>query len=141
MEVEVNIWGIIAAVVVSMVVGYIWYAKPVFGKEWMKLAKINEKQAKEGSGVAMLGMIFFAFVLAHVLATLTFIVDYFYGDDLTYLQSALMTAVLVWLGFMLYVSMTLSLFEQRGSRLTLINVGNQLATILAMAATIGVIGL
>jgi len=41
MSVDINYWGVLLAGVSSMVVGFIWYARGVFGKTWGKLAGIK----------------------------------------------------------------------------------------------------
>jgi len=132
---------VLAAAVSAMVVGSIWYAKPVFGADWMKLAKINEKKSKEDAPVAMFAMFVFAFIAAYVLAFFTFVVGYFYATELSYMGAAFMTALLVWLGFLLYSVVPGGLFEQKPARLTLINAGNSLATFLVMALVLGWVGL
>jgi hypothetical protein len=139
-DVDVNVWGVLAATVAAMVIGSVWYSSSVFGREWAKLAKISRQKAKKDAPVAMLGMAFFAFIAAYVLAHLTFIVDYFY-DGLTYTNAALITALLVWLGFILYSTLPAGIFEQKPARLSLINAGNNLISILVMAVVIGWIGL
>ena len=49
MEVTVNLWAVLAAMASSLVVGSIWYARPVFGNTWMRLAKIDP--SKDGGSV------------------------------------------------------------------------------------------
>ncbi len=40
----IRIWlAVVLAAVSSMVVGFIWYAKPVFGNRWMRLSGIKEE--------------------------------------------------------------------------------------------------
>jgi hypothetical protein len=48
MDVQVSAAGVILAAISSMAVGSIWYAKPVFGNIWIKLAKVktNDDQGK-----------------------------------------------------------------------------------------------
>ena len=36
-NVDINIWAVIVAAIVNMVVGSFWYSKSLFGKEWAKL--------------------------------------------------------------------------------------------------------
>jgi len=140
MDVDINVWGVLAATVAAMFVGAVWYAKKVFGEDWMKLAKINEKKAQEQAPVAMFGMFVFAFISAYILAFVTYLVFYFY-TDLSYMGAAFMSGLLMWLGFLLYSTVSNGLFEQRPARLTLINAGNQIVTMLAMALALGLVGL
>ena len=46
----VNIVALVVAALASMVVGWLWYSPVLFGKTWMRLAKI--KKGKDNSGMA-----------------------------------------------------------------------------------------
>jgi len=46
---HVNIWSIIVASVVAYVIGALWYSPVLFGKEWMRLKGISEKDITEES--------------------------------------------------------------------------------------------
>ena len=67
---EINIWGVLAAALLSMVLGFIWYG-PLFGKKWMEIigaTGINAEKRKEmQKGAQKLYAISFA--LAFVQAT------------------------------------------------------------------------
>ncbi|MEK7471695.1 MAG: DUF1761 domain-containing protein [Patescibacteria group bacterium] len=136
MEVEVNIWGVLGAFVASMVVGSIWYAKPVFGRTWMKLVGLSDKQMKAGGFKPFVKMVPAALLQAFVLAHATFLSAYFFTDS-SWMESALSTAFWMWAGFQLTAFMTHDAFEQRPTKLTVINAGNQLFTLLAMGLVIG----
>ncbi len=139
MTVEVNYLGVLLAAVSSMVVGGIWYAKPVFGDKWAKLVNLSEKDMQKGA-VKALGLTFLiSLVTAYVLAHVTYLSNQFFGND--YLQDAVTTAFWLWLGLTAGRMLTHDLFEQRSSKLTLMNLGNELVTLLIMGATIGVVGL
>ncbi len=47
-----------------MVVGAIWYAKPVFGERWRQLVNVDEDRAKKEAPLVIAG----AFVLAVTMA-------------------------------------------------------------------------
>lgn len=140
MDVEVNFLGVFAAVVAAMIVGSVWYHKAVFGKEWMKLAKIDEKKAQKEAPTAMLTMLFLAVLAAYALAWLTFAVGYTMEEE-SYLVAAVQTAMMVWVGFVFYAQVSNSVFEQRPQRLRTLNVGNSFVTFLAMGLAIGLVGL
>src|SRR5262245_20359716 len=97
MEVEVNYWAVFLAAVSSMVVGSIWYAKPVFGNMWIKLAKMDEKKMKSMGWMVMVWTFLLSLLTAYVLAHVTFLSNSFFGNS--FLQDALSTAFWVWLGF------------------------------------------
>jgi hypothetical protein len=139
MEVEVNIWGVLAASVVSMVVGGIWYSKGVFGKTWAALEKIDEKKAKDGAMKALAGMLVLSLVMAYVLAHITYLSNFFYADN-SFTTSGVMTALWVWVGFVLPTTASNSLFNQKPWKLSAIHAGNWLVTLVGMGLVIGLIG-
>lgn len=139
MDVEVNIWGVLAAFVASMVIGSVWYSNSVFGKDWRKLAKLDAKKEKADMPKAMGIMVVMSLLTAYVLAHVTYLSFTFF--DYSFLSSALQTAFLMWLGFVFTGVVMMGAFEQRPMKLTAINLGNSLVTFLAMGAAIGLVGL
>lgn len=139
MDVEVNWLGIILATAASMVVGYIWYARPVLGSTWLKIVKLDEKRMKEQMPRTMIVAVLTSFVTAYVLAHVTFLSYVFFNES--YLSSALTTAFWLWLGLVAARFLVHDAFEQRPVKLTYLNIGNELATLLAMALVIGIVGL
>lgn len=53
---SINNWAVLVAALASMVIGYVWYAKPVFGTRWMMYTGMTDDKAKQGAGMALLGM-------------------------------------------------------------------------------------
>lgn len=96
MEVSVNWLAILLAGLSSLVVGSIYYAKPVFGGLWIKLAKLDEKKMAQNSVrpivIATLMSLVAAFVIAHVAA----ISKEFFGSS--ELSAGLSSAFWLWLG-------------------------------------------
>lgn len=138
MEVEVNILAVLLAAVASMIVGSIWYARPVLGATWMKLVKLDEKKAKDGALKAMSLAFAMSLLLAYVLAHVTFLSNEYFGGS--FFMSAITTAFWLWLGIALTRTVTHDAFENRPLKLTAINSANQLLTMLAMGAVIGWLG-
>ena len=67
-EVSLNYWAILSSVAISMVVGYVWYARPVFGRTWMNLIGKMEEELKKASGASMGLALPIAFVASYVMA-------------------------------------------------------------------------
>jgi hypothetical protein len=136
MNVEVNYLAVLLAALSSMVVGFVWYAKPVFGAMWMKLAKIDAGKMKPGSSI---GPIVSTFVLslltAYVLAHVTYLAHVFFQNS--FMQDALSTAFWVWLGFVMTRIMVHNMFEQKPGKLNLLAVGHEFVTIMLMGLIIG----
>ncbi len=135
MDAQVNWLAIVLATVASMVVGFVWYAKPVFGEVWGKLVGLDEKKMQQGAGIAIIQALVASFVTAYVLAHITYLSYVFFQD--TYIEAALATSFWVWLGFSATTIVTHNAFEQRRKKLTLLTLGNQLATLLVMGFIIG----
>jgi hypothetical protein len=138
MNVEVNWLAVVLAALSSMVVGSIWYAKPVFGSAWMKMVGLDDKKAAEGAAVALGLTLVVSFVTAYVLAHVAFLSNNYFGNS--FLQDSLTTAFWMWLGFTAARFLTHDLFEHRRKKLTLMNIGNEFVTIMVMGLIIGLLG-
>ncbi|MDB5170203.1 MAG: hypothetical protein JWN82_599 [Candidatus Saccharibacteria bacterium] len=136
MDVEVNYLAVLLATVAAMVVGYVWYNPKVFGNAWIKLAKIDPKASNMtwSMGSALVGSFLMAFVLAH----LTFLANSFYNNEFIY--DALLTGFWVWLGFQFLRPFMHDQFNQRRKKESLIHMGNDFVTIMVMALVIGLLG-
>lgn len=135
MEVEVNLLAVLFAAVSSMVVGMIWYAKPVFGGEWQGLVKLSDKEMKDWAPFALAVAFVSSLIMAYVLAHVVYLSNSFYQNS--FLQDSLMTALWIWLGFQGLRTFMQDQFERRRKKLSIINAGCELATIMTMGLIIG----
>lgn len=140
MNVDVNWLGVLVASLSGMVVGSVWYSKGVFGVVWAKLAKVDldsektKKSAPRAIAIAVLMSVLTAYILAHVAALSK---SYF---GVSPLEAGLSTAFWLWLGVSATTVFTHDIFEQRPLKLSLLTVGNQLATMMLMGLVIGLFG-
>lgn len=138
MEVNVNWIAVVAAALSTMVVGMIWYAKPIFGNAWIKLAKLDvKKMEKDGGTKAILVTLLVSFLSAFVLAHVAFLAHDYFNNS--FLQDALTTAFWVWLGFTAARFITHDAFEGRPAALTLLNIAHEFVTFMVMALVIGLL--
>jgi hypothetical protein len=137
MEVQVSGVGIVLAVVSSMVVGSVWYAKPVFGKTWMKLVGLTDKDFKEMNWTPMVFMVLRAVTTAYLIAYLAFVANTFYGNS--FLQDSLKLGAMLSVLIVPVMAMH-DLFENRRKKLSLINGAHEFVTIMIMALVIGLVG-
>lgn len=137
MDVIINYWAVLAAAAASMVVGAIWYSPGVFGKTWMRLAKVKpDSKISNMQTTIMYGGTFVASaVTAYVLAHVAFLSNQFF--DNSFLQDTLSTAFWLWLGFTAARIFVHDTFEGRRKKLTLLTAGHELVTIMVMALIIG----
>lgn len=138
--VEVNYIAVLLAALSAMVVGAVWYTPAVFGKAWMRLAKIKPNQEINGMQMARLYGVAFvvALVTAYVLAHVAYLSNQFFGS--TFMQDALTTGFWLWLGFTAARLLMHDMFEGRPGKLTFLNVAHEFVTVMAMALIIGAIG-
>lgn len=139
MDVQINYWAVLAATASSLVVGTIWYAQAVFGKTWIKLAKIDMSKNRGSVAKPISITIVVSFITAYVLAHVTYLSNQFFHHS--FLQDALATAFWVWLGFTAARFITHDAFEGRPYKLTSLNLGCELVTFMIMGLLIGVIGI
>ena len=138
MDVQINYWAVVLATVSSMVIGSVWYAtKHAMGREWMRLSK-NSNKVERSLGSSLTVAALMSLLLAYVLAHLTYISYQFFGGS--FMSNALKTAFWLWLGIAFSRTLVHDSFEGRPYKLTAINTGNMLVTMLVMALIIGGLG-
>ncbi len=138
MDVDVNFLAVLLAMASSMVVGSTWYARPVFGNVWAKLAKVDMSKDRGSVAKPIIATMIVSLITAYVLAHTAFLSNQFFGNS--FLQDALTTAFWMWLGFTAARFITHDAFEGRPVKLTAINIGNEFVTIMLMGLIIGLIG-
>lgn len=139
MDVQVNMWGVLAATVSAMVVGSIWYSPIAFSNTWARLAKIDTSKKNVNIWKPLLLTAIVTLLSAYVLAHVSYLAHQFFQNS--FLQDAVSTAFWMWLGFFASRLITHDVFEGRPAKLTLITIGSELVTFLVMGLMIGVIGL
>lgn len=140
MMVEVNYLTVFLAAVASMVVGFLWYSPILFAKPWMKEMGLTDKHMKDAQSKMgkMYALSFvFSFVTAYVLYHVVTMGAYF--TQTSGLNPALQGAFWSWLGFIMPVQATDVLFGGKSWKLFYINTGYQLAALLAMGVTFGLV--
>jgi len=140
MNVEVNFMAMILAAVSSMAIGFLWYSPMVVGTQWMKLkgyTKESLRRAQSEMGklyaLSFVVAIVTAFMLSHVMA----LSENFYGYPK--LQTGITTAISMWLGFIMPVQMTSTIFGEKKWALFGIDTGYQLASMLTMGIVLGLL--
>ena len=139
--VDVNYLAVLIAAVVSMALGFLWYGPYILGKQWMKergftAASMKEAQSEMGKwyAVSFVVLLVTAYVLSHVMV----LSENYFGYPM--LQTGLTTAFWMWLGFVMPVQLTATIFsEKRNLTLFGIDTGYQLVSLLAMGVVIGLL--
>lgn len=122
-SVDIHGAAVIAAAVINMVIGMVWYSKALFGNQWAKLTgrKLEDMGGGgKGYAIAGVGALVQAWVLVH------FVV--YAGSD-TFMKGAA-TGAWLWLGLVAVTMATGYIFENRSWMLWKINVGYFLLVLL-----------
>lgn len=140
MNVEVNYLGVLLAGVASMVVGFLWYSPMLLGKPWMKLMGYTEEGLKKAQkemgklyGLSFVISLITAYVLSHVM---TLSENFFHYSRLS---TGVITAFWMWLGFVMPVQMTGTIFGDKKWKLFKINTGFQLVSLVLMGIVLAMV--
>lgn len=69
---EFNFYAVLAATLVNLVIGFIWYNPKVFGTIWMRESGMTEEKAKQGNMLKIFGLtILYSFMMAFMMSALT----------------------------------------------------------------------
>jgi hypothetical protein len=138
MNIEVHWIAILVSAVVSMIVGFMWYGPMLFGKVWMKEKKYSVQSMKKAQqemgkwyGLSFVASLVTAFVLSHVM---TLSVNFY---QYPMLSTGVNTAFWMWLGFIMPVQLTATIFGDKNWKLLKIDTGYQLASLLGMGVVLG----
>lgn len=122
--------AVLAAAVLSFLIGGAWYSPILFGNAWMRAAGISEERVRQ----AKMGQVFgFAALASLVMA---FNLAAFIGPKAS-LSFGLFAGFATGFGWVAMALGVIYLFEQRPLRLWAINAGYQVVSFTLMGAVIG----
>ena len=113
----VNAVAVLAAGVLSMVLGFFWYAPAVFGRLWMKESGLTEKDIKSGPGTGYLLSFAVSLIMAVAMSILAN-----YGGTRTVL-GGLKLGALVGLGIVATSFAANYIFSKKSLKLYLVDAG------------------
>ena len=129
--VPINWLAVLAAVVIRMVVGGLWYSPLLFVKPWQALTGVTPETMRSGLGKAIALDLVMSLLMAIALATIL---------GLAHISGWLDGAVVgawAWVGFVLATQLPLMTYENRPLKLVAINTGAILLALLLMGALLG----
>ena len=129
--IAVSWWAIIIAAVVKFLIGWGWYAPPVFGKRWQALSGLKMDDMS-GLAPAIVVQLIGDLVMAYILAR--FILHY----GAPGLIGGALIGFMAWLGFVATIMVGSIFYEKKPPMLIAINAGYQLVGIVVMGAILGV---
>lgn len=117
--------------VASMGIGFVWYSKALFGKEWMRLVGMSENADKSGMGMIFTKVFILTLVSAYVLS-----IFIHYAGAYSLMNGA-KTGLWAWLGFILPTGFANHQFTKKPMKLFLIDTGHFLVAYMVMGAILG----
>lgn len=127
----VNNWmGMMLASLAAIGVAIIWYAPPVLGNTWQKLAGVKDKDLKKRFGAKSLVTLILIFVTAFVLKRF-----YVITNPQT-LFEAMKVVVWIWLGFIVTYVVAGGNFEKVPYKLMAVDLVGQLLILMAMGSVL-----
>jgi hypothetical protein len=135
---SVNWLAVIVCVVVSMIIGSVWYHPKVFFTMWWKgIGKTGRPGDTGGNQGMMWGLTVLASVVEAVaMAFMVKTVGGLMPGGVTWL-TGLSTGFMLWLGFVAPTNLVNKLFAGFGLKVWAIEVGNHLLNLLAFGAILG----
>jgi hypothetical protein len=127
----VNWLAVIVATVAGIIVGFVWYAPPVFGRRWARVSGIELPQPGQAQPTTYIAAIVVALVTAYVLAVLI------RGLGAATLADGAIVGAVVWLGFVATWLASGVFFERRSTEWWAINAGQAIVSLVIMGAIIG----
>lgn len=128
-------WAVLAAAVINMGLGFLWYSPLLFGKQWMKLMGMRSGEMSQPGmpmwksyGMTFIGALLMNYVLAYFIG---------YAYALTAAQGAVV-GMWAWIGFIATPSLSGIVFGGKPKGLYLIDNGFYLAVLLINGALLAV---
>lgn len=126
----VNYLAVVAAAVIALVIGFVWYSPPVFGNRWMAYLGTTQAQLGNPGPTGMAVGIVASLLNAWVLAVLSLNLG---GKSIT---DGIILGALAWLGFMATITAAQISFEKKPWGLWLVNNAHNLLVQVLMAAIV-----
>jgi hypothetical protein len=124
---DINFLAVIAAWIIHIVLGLIWFRPELFGNEWSRLTGKELKPEKKWILPGFIGHLVMIIVLV-ILIKLTNSTNGFSG---------LLIGLLTWIGFIVPMEIGELIWEKIPFRLVLIRIGNQLLGIAVSCFILG----
>jgi len=113
---DINLWAVLVAGIVHMVLGLVWFLPRFFGKDWEELTGKEMKPAPQWIWAGILAHLVMALVLAAII----------YLANATDVIGGIVVGLLVCIGFVVPLEVGELVWEKNPFKLFMIRVGNQL---------------
>jgi len=127
---QIDYLAVIIAAVLYMLIGFVWYSKYFFSREWERMAGIHAKERKDNKWP-----LFWECVVALVTAYALAFFENAYG--VTTVADGVFTGFCVWLGFVVTTQLSSAVWLRSHPKMFFIDAGGRLISFLVMGGVIG----
>jgi|SRR5579863_9652201 uncharacterized protein DUF1761 len=131
-DITFNVWALIVAALIRIVIGALWFSPPAFQSQWLKIVGMDEATMRGGLpraiAVDVVGSLVMAFVLVHAVV---------YAGAATIWQGAAV-GFFNWLGFIAVVQISETMHEHRPLQFFWIATAYNLIALVLMGALLAV---
>ncbi len=113
----INHVAVLVCAVFSLILGFIWYSKPLFAGVWQRENKLTDEQLKGSNPAKIFGL---SFLLAYLMS---YNLAFFLGDAATDWQWGMTAGFLAGFGWAFTMFMVIALFELKSWKYIFINGG------------------
>jgi hypothetical protein len=124
---------VIVAAIAAFVVGMLWYSPALFGKKYMKIMGVNEKDMSKNKD-KMTGIMAQAFVVEVIMAYV--LIHVFAYSQASSIADAVQGAIWLWLGFIATTTYMGVLYEKKSMDWFIMTAGHYLFVLIAMGIVI-----
>ncbi len=136
-----NWLAVLVAAIATMIVGFIWYSNPMFGKAWMRVIGVDPSDKEQVEKIQKAAGPLYGFMFIGSLVAAYVLSIFISGLGAMGASGGMKVAFWVWLGFIATVKFGDALFSGKtpSIRKTMFwtGAGFQLASFLAMGAILG----
>lgn len=127
---EINWIAVVVAALVRFFLGWAWHSPFAFGKQWQALTGVTDESMKANLGKAIPTDLVLSVIMAYVMAR---ILGYAAPQDLV---MALAISLMCWLGFVVSITLSHSVYEQKPLKLFMIEAAYMGLSMLGMGAVL-----
>jgi len=125
---ELNIWAILVASVMNMLIGALWYSKPLFGTQWMNYLGFKDNEPNSSP---------WTLVIVYVLGLIIAILMAMFLQGAEGAKEGILYGAVIGLGIVIPTILTHYLMEQRKAGFMFIIAGHELLLFLVYGALLG----
>ena len=133
LQIPINIWAVLVAAILRLVVGSIWFSPSAFVKPWQALTGVTPESMQRG----LVRAIIIDAVLSLILSFVLYHAVMYATGSTPNIATGAGVGFLNWVGFVLATHLPLWAYENRPLKLIAIGTGSNLVSLVLMGALFG----